>query len=94
MVLDGFVMVRREDFCRRRALGATRSTIIRLLLAQTAMLAIVGILVGSIAAATVLGVAGDPLPFVRRATDGLIPVCRRQARGPERFAQLPSQPLT
>jgi putative ABC transport system permease protein len=43
----GMVSSRRRDFGRRRALGATRSAIIVLVLVQTAAAALVGVVVGS-----------------------------------------------
>lgn len=58
----GLVMLRRKDFGRRRALGATRGLIIGLLLTQTALLALLGATLGSTAAAIALVAAGDPLP--------------------------------
>ncbi|MFF2276794.1 FtsX-like permease family protein [Agromyces sp. NPDC058126] len=61
-ILYGTVTLRRKDFGRRRALGASQSLIIGLLLAQTAMLAAIGALIGSTAALAVLGWAGDPSP--------------------------------
>lgn len=63
-ILYGLVMMRRKDFGRRRALGATRGYIVTLLVTQTIGLAIVGIIAG-LSAATVAAVAlGDPLPSV------------------------------
>lgn len=62
ILLYGLVMMRRKDFGRRRALGATRALIIGLLLLQTGMLAVLGIVIGSVAAAVVLLVSGDPWP--------------------------------
>lgn len=61
-ILYGLVMLRRKDFGRRRALGASQSLIIGLLLAQMAALATVGAIAGSTAAAVGLAVSGDPLP--------------------------------
>nr|WP_158542871.1 FtsX-like permease family protein [Phytoactinopolyspora halophila] len=56
------VSIRRKDFGRRRALGATRSLIVALLLTQTALLAGIGALVGVAGALTALSVTGSPLP--------------------------------
>jgi len=62
IILYGLVMMRRKDFGRRRALGATRSLIIGLLLTQTALLALTGTLLGNATAITVLLATGAPLP--------------------------------
>ncbi len=62
IVLFGLVMMRRKDFGRRRALGATRGLIVGLLLTQTAMLAVGGVLIGIVASVVVLVAARDPLP--------------------------------
>ncbi|SDO67468.1 putative ABC transport system permease protein [Cryobacterium flavum] len=61
-ILYGLVMLRRKDFGRRRALGASQALIISLLLTQTGALALVGATIGSIAASIGLTVSGDPLP--------------------------------
>ncbi|WP_460802801.1 ABC transporter permease [Microbacterium sp. GXF6406] len=62
ILLYGLVMMRRKDFGRRRALGATRSLIVTLLLAQTAALTTVGILLGMTTAIIILISTDDPLP--------------------------------
>lgn len=62
ILLYGLVMMRRKDFGRRRALGATRTLIITLLLTQTAALATVGTLLGLITATVTLFVTRDPQP--------------------------------
>ncbi len=62
IILTGLVLLRRKDFGRRRALGATRGLITGLLLAQTALLACTGVVVGSLAGVVTLRVLGDPLP--------------------------------
>lgn len=62
ILLYGLVMMRRRDYGRRRALGATRGLIVALLLTQTALLALIGAAVGAAAATIVLLAAGDPLP--------------------------------
>lgn len=64
ILLYGLVMMRRRDFGRRRALGATRGLIIALLLVQTAMLAFGGIIVGVGASLLVLAASGDPWPGI------------------------------
>ncbi|AXH37565.1 lipoprotein ABC transporter permease (plasmid) [Humibacter sp. BT305] len=61
-ILYGLVMLRRKDFGRRRALGASRGLIISLLLFQTAIVSAVGALLGNVTAALGLVVSGDPLP--------------------------------
>lgn len=61
-ILYGLVMLRRKDFGRRRALGASQGLIVALLLVQMAALSVVGAVVGSAAAATGLAATGDPLP--------------------------------
>ena len=64
ILLYGLVMMRRKDFGRRRALGASRGLIITLLLTQTALLAVVGIAAGTGLSAVLLLVSGDPWPGV------------------------------
>jgi putative ABC transport system permease protein len=63
-ILYGLVMLRRKDFGRRRALGASKSLIVALLLSQIAALSIVGAIVGSVAASIALAASGDPLPGI------------------------------
>lgn len=62
MLLYGLVMMRRKDFGRRRALGATRALIVGLIVAQTGILALVGVLIGTIASAIALFATHDPWP--------------------------------
>lgn len=62
VLLYGLVMMRRKDFGRRRALGATRGLIVALLLTQTAVLAIAGAALGLVGSTVALMVSGDPLP--------------------------------
>ncbi len=62
ILLYGLVMMRRKDFGRRRALGASRALIIGLLLTQTVILAAVGIVIGTIVSFLVLAATGDPWP--------------------------------
>lgn len=64
VILYGLVMLRRKDFGRRRALGASRPLIVGLLLAQMAMLSLVGAAVGTGIAIASLGLSGDPIPGV------------------------------
>lgn len=61
-LLYGLVIMRRKDFGRRRALGATRTWIVALLLTQTALLAITGVAAGLITSTAVLAATGDPTP--------------------------------
>lgn len=63
-ILYGLVMLRRKDFGRRRALGASRGLIMALLLVQMAALSLIGALIGSAAAAIGLIATGDPLPGI------------------------------
>ena|GEM_PF-149335 len=62
IILYGLVMMRRKDFGRRRALGATRTLIVSLLLTQTGILALTGVLLGAAASTITLMTAGDPQP--------------------------------
>ncbi|UOE42825.1 ABC transporter permease [Agromyces larvae] len=61
-ILYGIVMLRRKDFGRRRALGASRALIVGLLLTQTALLAAAGAIIGSTIAHVTLAITGDPQP--------------------------------
>lgn len=63
-ILYGLVVLRRKDFGRRRALGASQTLIVGLLLTQVAALAAVGAIIGSGAALIGLAATGDPLPDV------------------------------
>ncbi len=62
VILYGLVMLRRKDFGRRRALGATRSYIIVLLVCQTALLAMLGIGIGTVVATAITLLMHDGLP--------------------------------
>lgn len=73
ILLYGLVMMRRKDFGRRRALGATRGLIIGLLLLQTGMLAMLGILLGTAVSMALLLASGDPWPgFAFTAALGIL----------------------
>ena len=61
-VLFGFVLLRRKDFGRRRALGATRGFIVNLMLVQTALLGVVGAALGVGVSTLALTISGDRLP--------------------------------
>lgn len=58
----GLVILKRRDFGRRRALGASQIFIALLILVQVFMSGFVGATLGSIVAALSLLVSGDPLP--------------------------------
>src|SRR5690606_2429416 len=66
--LLALVIMRRRDFGRRRALGATRGLIVALIMGQVAVLAVAGAVVGTSAAVVGLAAAGHPLPDVGFAT--------------------------
>lgn len=61
-ILFGLVMMRRKDFGRRRALGATRGFIVRLLIAQTALLATAGVITGVLLSVGIAVTVRDPIP--------------------------------
>ena len=61
-ILFGVVLLRRKDFGRRRALGASQKLVIGLLLTQTALLAIVGAVLGCIVGGVGLLIRHQPLP--------------------------------
>jgi putative ABC transport system permease protein len=58
----GLVMLRRKDYGRRRALGATRGLVVALVLLRAAVAALLGVFLGSLAALMSLMATGDPLP--------------------------------
>ncbi|UOE43177.1 ABC transporter permease [Agromyces larvae] len=62
VTLYGLVMLRRKDFGRRRALGASQRFIVALLVVQSGLVAFTGAVLGSITALSVLAGAGDPVP--------------------------------
>lgn len=62
VLLYGSVLLRRKDFGRRRALGASRGLIVTLVLVQTALVSSIGAALGSAGAAIVLIAGRDPLP--------------------------------
>lgn len=61
-ILYGFTMLRRKDYGRRRALGASRTLIVALVLLQMTMVSVIGAAVGTAAALGTLAALGDPLP--------------------------------
>ncbi len=62
VLMFALVMIRRKDFGRRRALGATRSLIVGLIAANTLIVATVAAFTGIAIAITVLIARQDPLP--------------------------------
>lgn len=62
IVQYAFVMLRRKDFGRRRALGASRGIVMSLVLCQVGTLAAIGSTLGSAIALASLVTTGDPLP--------------------------------
>lgn len=61
----GLVSLRRKDFGRRRALGASRSLIVGLVLLQVICVSMVGALLGTAASVAILILSGDPLPSIQ-----------------------------
>lgn len=62
VLLSAVVAMQRRDFGRRRALGASQRLIVTLILAQTAVLASLGVVIGIIATSVLLTVQGYALP--------------------------------
>lgn len=62
VILSGLMMLRRKDFGRRRALGASRWMILTLVLCQFTELSVIGSLVGTLIGGGALWLLGDPLP--------------------------------
>ncbi|WP_401001103.1 FtsX-like permease family protein [Agromyces sp. GXQ0307] len=62
VLLFGMVTMRRKDFGRRRALGASQPLIIALITTQTAIVATGAAAAGSVIAVLVLLLANDPIP--------------------------------
>lgn len=61
-ILYGLVLLRRKDFGRRRALGASQRLIAILLLTQMSILSTIGAGIGCATALIILTASGDPLP--------------------------------
>lgn len=61
-VQTGVIMLRRKDYGRARALGATRGLVALLVLAQSTLLAGLGAVLGGILAMAALAVTEQPLP--------------------------------
>lgn len=76
VTLFALVTMRRKDFGRRRALGATRATIVGLLMLQVVLLASTGVALGVGGSLAALAAGGDPLPgwdfTVAIAVDGVL----------------------
>lgn len=62
VVLGGLALIRRKDFGRRRALGASRSLIVALVMYQALALSLLGAVLGAAAAVAVLVAGGNRLP--------------------------------
>jgi putative ABC transport system permease protein len=60
--LLGLVVMRRKDFGRRRALGATKGLIVGLLVTQVGLLSLIGAVLGSVGTVATLTGTGQPLP--------------------------------
>ncbi|NEM91390.1 ABC transporter permease [Galbitalea soli] len=67
-MLYGLVLMRRKDFGRRRALGATRSLVIGLVTFQVAFLAAGGAVAGVLGSELTLAIQQQPIPGVSYAT--------------------------
>lgn len=64
LLLFGLVMLRRKDYGRRRALGASQGLIIKLVTLQTLLPALGGAICGTLISLTLLIVWRDPLPDI------------------------------
>lgn len=58
----GLMMIKRKDYGRRRALGASRALIMGLILGQAAFVSAAGILLGTLGAVLFLAGTGSPVP--------------------------------
>jgi len=97
----GLVLLRRRDYGRRRALGATRSLIGQLVLGQSAMLSILGACFGVAIGSVILGISGQPLPsadflgalallaFMTGVSSGVAPAWIASRRDPIRELRVP-----
>ncbi|QUW18647.1 FtsX-like permease family protein [Agrococcus sp. Marseille-Q4369] len=100
-ILYGLVMMRRKDFGRRRALGASQGLIVGLVLAQVAALGCVGALLGGAVSFTAMAVGGDPQPppnyyaaimilaAVTAAVAAVVPAAVAARRDPVRELRVP-----
>lgn len=62
VLMFGLVMIRRKDYGRRRALGATRSLIIALVVTTTSLTSAAGSILGTLVGIGGLVLSNDPLP--------------------------------
>lgn len=62
IVTFGLILLRRKEFGRRRALGASSKTVIALVLIEAGIVAAAGAVIGEIAAGSLLLAFGDPMP--------------------------------
>lgn len=100
-ILYALVMMRRKDFGRRRALGASQGLIVGLVLLQVAVLGIVGVLLGAAISFTALAAGGDPQPpltyygalmilaAVTATVAALVPAAAAARRDPARELRVP-----
>lgn len=58
----GLMMIKRKDYGRRRALGASRSLVIGLILGQATLVSVAGIILGTLSATVFLAGSGSPVP--------------------------------
>jgi len=101
VLLYGLVMMRRKDYGRRRALGATRGLIIALLLTQTALLALIGITFGTTFSLLILAITNAAVPdlaftaalavlaFTTSLVAALVPALVASRREPIRELRVP-----
>lgn len=61
-ILSRLIVLRRKDYGRRRALGATRGAIIYLILSQLTQLAVVGVAIGLLASMGIMRASETPMP--------------------------------
>lgn len=59
---SALILMRRRDLGRRRALGATRGLLVKLLVLQSTLPSVLGAFFGCIGGAAILDASGDPLP--------------------------------
>lgn len=61
-LMYGLVMIRRRDFGRRRALGASQAFIVALVVTRTTLSAVIGAVLGILTGLGLTVILGDPLP--------------------------------